>query len=61
MNFFHCCFFQTMEDQIYVDIAKAASIYRGLRSYERLVQMVDHSREYFMLQYMNNGDLNTYL
>lgn len=50
-----------MEDQIYVDIAKAASIYRGLRSYERLVQMVDHSREYFMLQYMNNGDLNTYL
>lgn len=28
-----------MEDQIYVDIAKVASIYRGLRSYKRLVQM----------------------
>lgn len=36
MNFFHYFFPQTMEDQIYVDIAKVASIYRGLRSYKKM-------------------------
>lgn len=39
MNLFPYFFAQTMEGQIYVDIAKVASIYRGLRPQKRFFQM----------------------
>lgn len=43
------------------NIAKEASIYRRIGSHERLVRMLGHSREGLVLEYMENGDLKTYL
>ncbi|KAJ5362065.1 hypothetical protein N7541_002909 [Penicillium brevicompactum] len=49
-----------MENHI-LDIAKEASIYHRLGSHERLIRMLDHSRDGLLLEYMENGDLKTYL
>lgn len=49
-----------MEDHI-LDIAKEASIYHRVGQHERLVRILDHSRDGLILEYMKNGDLKTYL
>ncbi|KAJ5096856.1 kinase domain-containing protein [Penicillium angulare] len=43
------------------DIAKEADIYRRIGPHKRLIQMLDHSEEGLVLEYMKNGDLKTYL
>lgn len=48
-----------MENHI-LDIAKEASIYHCLGPHERLIRMLDHSRDGLILEYMENGDLKTY-
>ncbi|KAM5471475.1 hypothetical protein MferCBS49748_002022 [Microsporum ferrugineum] len=49
-----------MEDNIR-DIAKEASIYQRLGPHERLVGLISHSRDGIILEYMQNGDLKTYI
>lgn len=49
-----------MENHI-LDIAKEASIYHRVGPHERLVRILDHSRDGLILEYMKNGDLKTYL
>ncbi|KMP07974.1 hypothetical protein CISG_07300 [Coccidioides immitis RMSCC 3703] len=49
-----------MENHI-LDIAKEASIYHCVGSHERLVQILGHSRDGLILEYMKNGDLKTYI
>ncbi|KAJ5919312.1 kinase domain containing protein [Penicillium verhagenii] len=49
-----------MENNI-LDIAKEASIYHRLGPHERLIQVLGHSRDGLVLEYMKNGDLKTYL
>ncbi|KAJ5144470.1 hypothetical protein N7526_001978 [Penicillium atrosanguineum] len=44
-----------------LDIAKEASIYSRVGPHKRLVRMLGHSREGLKLEYMENGDLKTYL
>ncbi|CAG8001592.1 unnamed protein product [Penicillium olsonii] len=44
-----------------LDIAKKASIYHRVGPHERLVQMLGHSRDGLILEYMKNGDLKTYI
>lgn len=44
-----------------VDIAKEVSIYRRIGPHKRLVQMLGHSREGLVLEYMKNCDLKTYI
>lgn len=44
-----------------LDIAKEASIYRRIGPHERLVRLLGHSRDGLVLEYMENGDLKTYL
>ncbi|KAJ5612001.1 hypothetical protein N7510_005195 [Penicillium lagena] len=44
-----------------LDIAKEASIYRRIGPHKRLVRLVGHSRDGLVLEYMENGDLKTYL
>ncbi|KAE8145979.1 kinase domain-containing protein [Aspergillus avenaceus] len=43
------------------DIAKEASIYRRNGPHKRLVQLLGHFRNGLVLEYMENGDLKTYL
>ncbi|KAK9853720.1 hypothetical protein MYU51_005125 [Penicillium brevicompactum] len=45
-----------MENHI-LYIAKEASIYHRLDLHERLVRMLDHSRDGLILEYMENGDI----
>lgn len=49
-----------MENHV-LDIAKEASIYHRIDPHERLVRILDHSRDGLVLEYMKNGDLKTYL
>ncbi|OQD65448.1 hypothetical protein PENPOL_c006G07162 [Penicillium polonicum] len=49
-----------MENHV-LDIAKEASIYHRVGPHERLVRILDHSRDGLVLEYMKNGDLKTYL
>ncbi|KAJ6109360.1 hypothetical protein N7486_001594 [Penicillium sp. IBT 16267x] len=44
-----------------LDIAKEASIYRRIGPHKRLVRLLGHSRDGLVLEYMENGDLKTYL
>ncbi|KAH8425842.1 uncharacterized protein LDX57_003586 [Aspergillus melleus] len=44
-----------------LDIAKKATIYRRIGPHKRLVQLLGHSRDGLVLEYMGNGDLKTYL
>lgn len=60
INFLHYPF--SWNDEIpYVNIAQEASIYRWIGPHNRLVQMLGHYRKSFVLQYMKNCDLKTYL
>ncbi|PKX92250.1 uncharacterized protein P174DRAFT_423383 [Aspergillus novofumigatus IBT 16806] len=43
------------------DIAREASIYRRIGPHRRLVRLLGHSRDDLVLEYMQNGDLKTYL
>lgn len=49
-----------MESHI-LDIAKEANIYRRIGPHRRLVRLLGHSRDGLVLEYMENGDLKTYL
>ncbi|KAL4805348.1 kinase-like domain-containing protein [Aspergillus unguis] len=44
-----------------LDIAKEASIYHRIGPHERLVRLLGHSRDGLILEYMENGDLKTYI
>lgn len=44
-----------------LDIAKEATIYRRIGPHKRLVPLLGHSRDGLVLEYMENGDLKTYL
>jgi serine/threonine protein kinase len=44
-----------------LDIAKEATIHRRIGPHERLVRLLGHSRDGLVLEYMQNGDLKTYI
>lgn len=44
-----------------MDIAKEANIYRRIGPHKRLVRLLGHSRDGLVLEYIENGDLKTYL
>ncbi|KAE8334491.1 hypothetical protein BDV24DRAFT_26493 [Aspergillus arachidicola] len=49
-----------MENHI-LDIAKEASIYHRVGPHKRLIRILGHSRDGLILEYMENGDLKTYI
>ncbi|RAL13195.1 kinase-like protein [Aspergillus homomorphus CBS 101889] len=51
---------ENMESNI-MNIAKEASIYRRLGPHERLIQLLGHSEDGLVLEYMEKGNLKAYL